>query len=61
MNLADNSYVFAQGAGEVKLKLYDVNQPVGVILQNVLYVPKIKNKLFSVSSATEEGGTLVFN
>ena len=61
VNLADNTHVLAHGSGQVKLMLYDVNQPVGVILNNVLYVPKIQNKLFSVSSASEEGGTLVFD
>ena len=61
VNLADNTHVLAHGLGQVKLMLYDVNQPVGVILNNLLYVPKIQNKLFSVSSASEEGGTLVFD
>ena len=61
VNLADNTHVLAHGSGQVKLMLYDVNQPVGVILNNVLFVPKIQNKLFSVSSASEEGGTLIFD
>ena len=61
VNLAENIFLLAYGSGQVKLKLYDVNQPVDVLLNNVLYVPKIHNKLFSVSSASEEGGTLVFD
>ena len=61
VNLADNTHVLAHGWGQVKLMLYDVNRPVGVILNNALYVPRIQNKLFSVSSACEEGGKLVFD
>ena len=61
VNLADNTYLLARGSGQIKLRLYDGNQCVGVILNNVLYVPKIQNKLFSVSSAADEGAGLTFD
>ena len=61
VNLADKSYILAYGSGQIPIRLFDVNQPVDVLLKNVLYVPKIKNRLFSVSSAVEDGGCLQFD
>ena len=61
VNLADKSYLLAYGSGQIPMRLFDVNQPVDVLLKNVLYVPKIQNKLFSVSSAVEDGGCLLFD
>ena len=61
VNLADKSYLLAYGSGQIPIRLFDVNQRVNVLLKNVLYVPKIKNRLFSVSSAVEDGGCLLFD
>ena len=44
VNLADKSYLLAYGSGQIPMRLFDVNQPVDVLLKNVLYVPKIQNK-----------------
>ena len=61
VNLADKSYLLANGWGQIPLQLFDVNREVNVLLNNALYIPKIQNKLFSVSSAVEDGGALLFD
>ena len=61
VNLADNSFMLAHGKGIVNLRLYDTNRKVDVTLENTLYVPDIKNRLFSISSAVENGGWISLN
>ena len=61
VNLADKSFLLAHGSGTIKMRLFDVNQSVNVLLNNALFIPKIQNKLFSVSSAVDDGGSLVFD
>ena len=62
VKLADDSYLLAPGFGDVCVKLYDTNCPrprqFDVLLQNTLHVPDIGNKLFSISSVTEQGGSV---
>ena len=61
INLADNSFLLAHGKGDVNLRLYDVKRKVDVTLENTLYVPDIKNRLFSISSAVEDGGSITIS
>ena len=62
VKIADDSFLLAPGCGDVRVPLYDVASPrprqFDVLLQNTLYVPELANKLFSISSATEQGGSV---
>ena len=62
VKIADNSYLSAPGYGDVCVRLYDtaLSRPrqFDVLLQNTLYVPDLGNKLFSISSVTENGGSV---
>ena len=64
VNLADKSYLLSYGHGDVLVPIYDVAGSESVKydlrLQNTLYVPEIKNKLFSVPSALDNGGSVKF-
>ena len=62
VKLADDSFLLAPGSGDVSVRLYDSACPrprqFDVLLQNTLYVPDIGNKLFSIASVTENGGSV---
>ena len=60
VKLADNSILFSYGKGDVYLAVYDGTEKVNVMLKEVLYVPKIQNKLLSLPSMTEKGATVEF-
>ena len=60
MKLADNSVLYAFGKGDVYVSVYNGTEKVNVALKDVLYVPKIQNKLFLLPSITEKGATVEF-
>ena len=60
IKLADNSTVLAHGKGKVKLSVYDGTKRVNVTLHDVLYVPKIRNKLLSLPTITGKGAEVHF-
>jgi hypothetical protein len=61
VTLADKSIVPAAGVGDVNLVLTDENgEKVPVTLKEVLYVPKLKMKLVSVSVLDDRGAEVSF-
>ena len=62
VNLADNSHLLATGSGQVGVRIFDINssnkRTVDITLDDVLFVPEIQNKLFSIPSVTEKGGSV---
>ncbi len=52
--------LLAYGKGNVKLSVYDGKERINVMLQDVLYVPKIQKKLLSLSSVTEKDAEMQF-
>ena len=60
VKLADNSVLHACGKGTVQLSVYDGIEKVKVTLNVVLYVPKTRNKLISLSSMTDKGTEVQF-
>ena len=55
VGLADDSSVLGYGIGNVNITLFDGNQFVSVVIKNVLYVPKLKRRLLSITDITEKG------
>ena len=60
VKLADNSVLFSYGKGDVHLSVYNGTEKVNIALKDVLYVPKIQNKLMSLPSMTLKGATVEF-
>ncbi|XP_065052348.1 uncharacterized protein LOC135681697 [Rhopilema esculentum] len=60
VKLADNSTLLAYGKGKVALFAYDGIQKVNVTLHDVLFVPRIQNKLLSLPTMTEKGAEVQF-
>ena len=60
VKLADNNVLHSFGKGDVSLKISDGKEMVTVVLKNVLFVPKLKNKLFSLPSVIDKGATVEF-
>ena len=62
VKLADEHKVNSFGKGNIHLTLFDKknNEKVKTVLRDVLYVPKIKNKLFSISRVTDNGIDVLF-
>ena len=60
VKLADNSTLYAYGKGSVALLAYDGTRQVSVTLHDVLYVPRIQNKLLSLPTVTEKGAEVQF-
>ena len=62
VNLADNSHLLATGCGQVGVRIFDINSPdkrtVDITLDDVLFVPDIQNKLFSIPSVTAKDGSV---
>ena len=58
VNLADDSFLLSYGSGDIRLKLYEGSKNIDVLLKDALFVPGIKNKLFSISSVVEQGGSV---
>ena len=60
IQLADKSCLYSYGKGDVYLTLSNAGEKVDIVLNDVLFVPKLQNKLFSLSTATERGATMEF-
>eukprot|EP00111_Clytia_hemisphaerica_P023199 TCONS_00068237-protein len=55
VRLADESILYSYGKGDVHLTVKDTTEKVKIVLKDVLFVPKIQNKLFSLPAVTEKG------
>ena len=60
VKLADNKVLHAYGRGTVHLSVFDGLEKINVTLKDVLYVPKIQNKLLSLPSITNKGAEVQF-
>ena len=60
VKLADNSVLHGYGKGTVHLSVFDGLEKINVMLEDVLYVPKIQNKLLSLPSVTNKGAEVQF-
>ena len=60
IQLANNSCLYSYGKGNVYLTLAIGNEQVSIVLNDVLFVPKLQNKLFSLPIATSRGATMEF-
>ena len=60
IQLADNSCLYSYGKGNIYLTLLNGNEKVNIVLNDVLFVPKLQNKLFSLPTATNRGATMEF-
>ena len=58
ISLADETYISSEGIGEIQLKN---GKDQKLIMKDVLYVPKLKGNLISVSKLTEQNFELTFN
>ena len=57
VKLADNRIVLAHGKGNLKFSIYDGTEKLELLLNDILFVPKIQNTLFSLPSMTEKGAS----
>ena len=53
--LGDDKAIFATGQGSVKIACYDESYPITLTLENVLYVPKLRENLLSVAAIAKKG------
>ena len=60
VKLADNRILLASGKGDLHASVYDGSEKVELLLSDVLYVPKIQNKLLSLPAMTEKGVIVQF-
>ena len=60
INLADNSVLYAYGAGDVHLRVFDGGSHNDILLEKVLYVPKMKKKLLSIPVVISKGIQVTF-
>ena len=60
VKLADNSVLHAYGKGTVHLSVFGGLEKINVTLKDVLYIPKIQNKLLSLPSITNKGAETQF-
>ena len=60
VNLADQSKICGIGIGDIELRLFDGTKYVRTVIHGVLHVPKLKNKLLSISDITDRGSTITF-
>ena len=51
--LADKSIVPGVGSGDVNIILFNNNEEVPVVFKNVLFIPKLKKRLISISEITK--------
>lgn len=59
--IGDGTTIKALGYGDIDLEAYDGQQWVKTSLKSVLYVPNLKNNLFSMSTALDKGYQLMSN
>eukprot|EP00794_Sanderia_malayensis_P002751 gene2751-biopygen2271 len=60
IKLADNSIVFAYGKGNIRLPCYDGSKRINLMLKDVLFIPKLRKNLLSLSTVTERGNEVLF-
>ena len=60
VRLADDSTLNCYGKGNVHLTVKDNAENVNILLKDVLYVPKLQNKLFSLPSIIDKGAVVQF-
>ena len=60
VRLADKSVVLAVGVGNVRIVIFDNDREVPVEFRNVLYVPRLKKRLLSISEMTNSGAEVKF-
>ena len=60
VRIADNTILYAYGKGNIGLTVFNENETVNITLKDVLYVPKLRNKLLSLPSMTEKGVEVQF-
>ena len=60
IQLADNSQLHSYGKGQVRITMLNGKEKVDILLNVVLYVPKSRNKLFSLPPVTDKGATVEF-
>ena len=60
VKLADKTTIPGYGIGDVIIKLFDGNEFVPVTLKHVLYVPKLQQRLLSLTDMTERGCSITF-
>ena len=60
VKLADKTTIAGYGIGDIHIKLFDGNEFVPVTIKNVLYVPKLQEKLLSITDMTERGCSVTF-
>lgn len=60
ISLADNSSLYAYGAGYVQLRVFDEGIHNDILLEKVLYVPKMKKKLLSIPVVISKGVQVTF-
>jgi len=60
VKLADNSVLMAYGKGNIHLSVYDGTEKVDLHLNDVLYVPKLQNKLLSLPAMIAKGASVQF-
>ena len=60
IKLADNSVLFSYGKGDVYLTLYNNGEKFEIVLNDVLFVPQIRNKLLSLPVVIQKGAEVKF-
>ena len=60
VKLADNSILQCYGKGSVHLAVNNGDEKINIVLKDVLYVPRLQNKLFSLPSVIDKGATVQF-
>ncbi|UYV83987.1 hypothetical protein LAZ67_X000796 [Cordylochernes scorpioides] len=57
--LGDGKQIYAKGKGNIDILSYVDSQKINATLLDVLYVPELETNLFSISTATKHGLTLI--
>ncbi|UYV62645.1 hypothetical protein LAZ67_2001397 [Cordylochernes scorpioides] len=57
--LGDGKKIYAKGKGNIDILSYVDSQKINATLLDVLYVPELETNLFSISTATKHGLTLI--
>ncbi|UYV73992.1 hypothetical protein LAZ67_11001747 [Cordylochernes scorpioides] len=57
--LGDGKKIYAKGKGNIDILSYVDNQKINATLLDVLYIPELETNLFSISTATKHGLTLI--
>ena len=60
VKLADGSILYFHGTVGAHLSVFNGTEKINIMLKDVLSLPKLQNKLFSLPSGTEKGAS-VFN